>query len=173
MGTSHTLKTLYATCKVCCTHYCVQFYTPSKTKLPHCVSNKIFFHLWQQSRKHMYSYQSKLWILYMSLCLSFKCTNRLTLIFSCYLLLACDDDISGGLIWNSSRKNVTVYQPCSKLHPNFHSGVNTCLNNGSWASVDISNCTMFRDSFPVVVVFLTLTAESTNITDSDKSSQQC
>jgi len=84
-------------------------------------------------------------------------------------LLACDDDFSGGLFWSSSRRNVTVYQPCSKLHPNFRSGVNIgrqCLNNGSWASVDISNCTMFRDSFPVVVVYLTLTAESTNITDS-------
>jgi len=63
-----------------------------------------------------------------------------------------------------------VTQPCSNLHPSFRSGVNIkrqCLSNGSWSSVvDMSNCTMFNDSYPVAVVYFTVFANDTHIVDS-------
>ena len=73
--------------------------------------------------------------------------------------IACDDDMSNGLFWEKSRLNSTVTQPCSRLHPNFRFGVSIkrqCHNNGSWSAVDLSNCTMYRNSHPVVVVDFTL-----------------
>ena len=83
--------------------------------------------------------------------------------------VACVDDFAGGLLWSNSRRNVSVTQPCSELHPSFRSGVNIerqCLNNGSWSSVDMSNCTMFRNSYPVVVVYFTVTTDNTYTGDS-------
>ena len=63
-----------------------------------------------------------------------------------------------------------VTQPCSNLHPSFRSGVNIkrqCSSNGSWSSVvDMSDCTMLRDSYPVVVVYFTVFANDTHINSS-------
>ena len=76
-----------------------------------------------------------------------------------HIFSACIDDFADGLFWSNSRRNVSVTQPCSELHPSFRSGVNIerqCLHDGSWSSVDISSCTMFRNSYPVVVVYFTL-----------------
>ena len=86
------------------------------------------------------------------------------------LFSACDDDIAGGLFWTKSRQNTLVTQPCSNLHPNFRSGVNIkrqCLSNGSWSSfVDMSDCTMFRDSYPVVVVYFAVSTNDTHTVNS-------
>ena len=63
---------------------------------------------------------------------------------------------------------MSVTQPCSELHSSFRSGVNIvrqCLSDGNWSSVDLSDCTMFRNSYPVVVVYFTLATGRTGIVD--------
>ena len=72
---------------------------------------------------------------------------------------ACNNEFSGGLFWNNSRRNLKVTQPCSTLHPNFRSGVEIarrCYSDGNWSSVDMTACTMFLNSNPVLVVHFTV-----------------
>jgi len=90
------------------------------------------------------------------------------LLKNCYSYVACDADFSGGLFWNTSRRNISRTQLCSALHPNFRSGVNIarrCENDGTWSSIDLTNCTMFRDSLPVVIVSFTVATNNTETVD--------
>ncbi|XP_065910282.1 uncharacterized protein [Dysidea avara] len=83
------------------------------------------------------------------------------------VVAACRNDFSGGLFWQNSRRNITVNQSCSMLHPSFRSGVDIrrqCRVDGSWSPVDLRDCTMFIGSDPVVVVYFTLVVV-TNSTD--------
>ncbi|XP_065903442.1 adhesion G protein-coupled receptor L4-like [Dysidea avara] len=78
---------------------------------------------------------------------------------------ACDEDFAGGLLWSKTTHSTTTTQSCSQLHPNFRSGVNIerkCLNNGRWSSVDLSSCTMFTRSNPVVMVSFSVNTGSNN-----------
>ena len=73
--------------------------------------------------------------------------------------IACVNDFSGALFWNNSRRNLLVTHLCSELHPNFRSGVEIvrkCNNDGNWSPVDMTTCTMFLDSNPVLVVYFTV-----------------
>ena len=79
--------------------------------------------------------------------------------------VVCADDFSGALFWNSNRRNKSVTQPCSRLHPSFRSGVNIerhCNNDGTWSPVDMTNCTTFVDSNPVITVHFTLIVNDSN-----------
>ena len=82
---------------------------------------------------------------------------------------ACANDSSDGLFWINSRTNLLVTQPCSELHPNFRSGVEIgrqCNSDGNWSSVDMTNCTMFLKSNPVLLVYFTVTVSDSNTIDS-------
>lgn len=82
---------------------------------------------------------------------------------------ACADDFSGALFWNSNRRNTSVTQRCSILHPSFRSGISIerhCNNYGIWSPVDMTNCTMFIGSNPVITVHFTLTVSDSNTMDS-------
>ena len=86
---------------------------------------------------------------------------------------ACKNDSSQGLFWINSRRGTEVTQPCSELHPSFRFGVSVgrqCQSDGNWSAVDSRNCTMFRDSNPVIVVYYT-TNQSNAIDSNDVSSQ--
>jgi len=77
--------------------------------------------------------------------------------------VACQEDFSGGLLWDKSRINTLAAQPCSKLHSSFRSGVNIkrwCQSDGSWSSVGISDCTMFINSNPIVLLYFTVSSET-------------
>ena len=93
--------------------------------------------------------------------------------------LACINEFSGALFWINSRRNSLVTQPCSELHPNFRSGVEIgrqCNNDGNWSPVDISSCTMFIGSNPVLIIHFTaiingsVTKDSTIIINNVSSS---
>ena len=82
---------------------------------------------------------------------------------------ACVTDFSGALLWINSRTNLLVTQPCSELHPNFRSGVQIgrqCNNDGKWLSVDMTNCTMFLNSNPVIIVYFTVIVNDSDMIDS-------
>ena len=69
----------------------------------------------------------------------------------------------------NSRTDLLVAQPCSELHPNFRSGVEIgrqCNNDGNWSPVDMTNCTMFLDSNPVIIVYFTVVGSESNTIDS-------
>jgi len=93
------------------------------------------------------------------------CSKQLSVfIFLIDTYVACEADFSGGLFWNTGRRNSSRTQLCSTLHPNFRSGVNIqrhCENNGTWSSIDTTNCTMFMDSLPVVMVSFTAATNNT------------
>ena len=100
----------------------------------------------------------------------FKYQSGIIIINSTTLSVACDANFSGGIFWNTSRRDVINTQLCSILHPNFRSGVNIerrCQNNGLWSSIDLTDCTMFRGSLPVVTVSFTVTTNSTQTVESD------
>ena len=83
--------------------------------------------------------------------------------------IACANGFSGALFWMNSRTNLLVTQPCSELHPNFRSGVEIgrqCNNDGNWSPVDMTNCTMFLNSNPVIVVYFTVMGSDSNTIDS-------
>ena len=72
---------------------------------------------------------------------------------------ACVSDFSGALFWTNSRTNSSVTQRCSELHPKFRSGfeIRRQFNNdGKWSPIDMTNCTMFIDSNPVLIVHFTV-----------------
>ena len=86
-----------------------------------------------------------------------------------FLYIACVNDFSGALFWNNSRRNLLVTQPCSTLHPSFRSGVNIarrCNSDGTWSPVDMTTCTMFMNSNPVLVVYFTVIVSDSNRIDS-------
>ena len=94
--------------------------------------------------------------------------NIITITYSFLIFIACVNDFSGALFWNNSRRNLLVTQPCSTLHPSFRSGVNLarrCNSDGTWSPVDMTNCTMFMNSNPVIVVYFTVTVSSSNTMD--------
>ena len=69
----------------------------------------------------------------------------------------------------NSRTNLLVTQPCSELHPNFRFGVEIgrqCNSDGNWSPVDMTNCTMFLDSNPVIIVYFTVIVSDSNTIDS-------
>ena len=69
----------------------------------------------------------------------------------------------------NSRINLLVTQPCSELHPSFRSGVQIgrqCNNDGNWSPVDMTSCTMFLGSNPVIIVYFTVTVSDSNTIDS-------
>ena len=85
------------------------------------------------------------------------------------LYKACANDSSGALFWITSRTNTLVIQPCSELHPNFRSGVQIgrqCNNDGNWSPIDMTNCTMFLNSNPVIIVYFTVIVTDSNMIDS-------
>ena len=89
------------------------------------------------------------------------------------LSTACNADFSGGLFWDTSKRDVISTQFCSTLHPSFRSGVDIgrhCRNNGLWSSIDLTNCTMFRGSLPIVIVSFTVTTNNTETIESDSAS---
>ena len=72
---------------------------------------------------------------------------------------ACVKEFSGALFWNNTGINLSVTQPCSKLHSSFRSGVEIrrkCNDDRTWTPVDMSNCTMHADSNPVLIVYFTV-----------------
>ena len=84
------------------------------------------------------------------------------------LFIACKNDFSQALFWVNSRRDSSVTQPCSELHPSFRFGVSIgrqCQSDGSWSPVDSRNCTMFRDSNPVIVVYYTTNQSNVIVTD--------
>ena len=84
---------------------------------------------------------------------------------SVFIHAACVNDFSGALFWNNSRRNLPVTQPCSTLHPSFRSGVNIerhCNSDGTWSPVDMTTCTMFMNSNPVIVVYFTVIVSDSN-----------
>ena len=89
--------------------------------------------------------------------------------FTVYLYItACQSDFSQALFWNNSRRGVQVIQSCSELHSSFRFGVGIsrqCQADGSWSPVDVRNCTMFRDSNPVIVVYFTTRQNNTVVPD--------
>ena len=88
-------------------------------------------------------------------------------LISCFK--ACTNDFSGALFWMNSRTNLLVTQPCSELHPNFRFGVEIgrqCNNDGNWSPVDMTNCTMFLNSNPVIIVYFTVIVSDSNMIDS-------
>ena len=81
----------------------------------------------------------------------------------------CASNFSGALFWNSSRRNLTVTQPCSALNPNFRSGVSItrrCNNDGTWSPVDVTACTMSIVSNPVIAVHFTVAFSDSSTMDS-------
>ena len=85
-----------------------------------------------------------------------------------YFYEACANEFSGALFWINSRTNLLVTQSCSELHPNFRSGVQIgrqCNNDGNWSPVDMTNCTMFLNSNPVIIVYFTVIVSDSNTID--------
>ena len=69
----------------------------------------------------------------------------------------------------NSRTNLLVTQPCSELHPNFRFGVEIvrqCNDDGNWSPVDMTSCTMFLNSNPVIIVYFTVIVSDSNTIDS-------
>ena len=86
-----------------------------------------------------------------------------------FMYVACVNDFSEALFWNNSRRNLLVTHPCSALHSNFRSGVNIvrrCNSDGTWSTVDMTNCTMFLNSNPVIIVHFTVAVSDSNTMDS-------
>ena len=82
---------------------------------------------------------------------------------------ACANDFSGALFWMNSRTNTLVTQPCSELHPNFRFGVQIgrqCNKDGNWSPFDMTNCTMFLNSNPVIIVHFTVIDSDSSTIDS-------
>ena len=74
-------------------------------------------------------------------------------------LLACSEEFSGGILWSSSRQDLLVTEPCSVLHSSFRSGVaigRHCQNDSTWSRVDLTNCTMFVKSSPVILIYFSV-----------------
>ena len=79
-------------------------------------------------------------------------------------ITACQSNFSQSLFWMNSRRGSQVIQACSELHSSFRFGVSIsrrCQADGSWSPVDIRNCTMFRESNPVIVVYYTTSQNNT------------
>ena len=94
--------------------------------------------------------------------------NMITITYSFLIFIACVNDFSGALFWNNSRRNLLVTQPCSTLHPSFRYGVNVarhCNSDGTWSPVDMTTCTMFINSNPVIVVYFTVTVSKSSAMD--------
>ena len=90
-------------------------------------------------------------------------------IFVLRIIIACVNEFSGALFWTNSRRNLSVTQRCSELHPNFRSGVEIrrhCNNDGNWSPVDMIKCTMFMDSNPVLIVHFAVIVNGSNTKDS-------
>ena len=69
----------------------------------------------------------------------------------------------------NSRTNTLVTQPCSELHPNFRFGVQIgrqCNKDGNWSPFDMTNCTMFLNSNPVIIVHFTVIDSDSSTIDS-------
>ena len=78
----------------------------------------------------------------------------------------CKSNFSEALFWPNSRQDSLVTQSCSQFHPSLRFGVNVgrqCDSDGNWSPVDLRNCTMFLDSKPVVIVYFTVTMNSTDV----------
>ena len=94
--------------------------------------------------------------------------NMTTITYSFLIFIACVNDFSGALFWNNSRRNLLVTQPCSTLHPSFRYGVNVarhCNSDGTWSPVDMTACTMFINSNPVIAVYFTVTVSKSSAMD--------
>jgi len=77
------------------------------------------------------------------------------LFFVTYFHIACLEDFSSGLHWPTTRRNTSRSLRCSELHPSLRPGVNIgrfCRSNGSWDSIDFSNCTALPDAISIVIV---------------------
>ena len=64
-------------------------------------------------------------------------------------------DFSVGLLWPTSKRNRTVTQSCSALHPSFRSRVTInrrCNGDGTWGPVDDSNCTALNNAIPMLII---------------------
>ena len=64
-------------------------------------------------------------------------------------------NFSGGLLWPTSRRNRVITQSCASLHPRFRSRVSVsreCNDDGSWGTVDDSNCTALDNAIPTLLI---------------------
>jgi len=78
------------------------------------------------------------------------------LLFVCLIIiLACQQDYIGGILWSSHRINQLARVRCSKFHSSFRPGVfitRMCDNKGVWGTVDYSSCTMRLEAVPLLMV---------------------
>jgi len=80
----------------------------------------------------------------------------------------CEEDFSGGIFWPSSRRNRVVSRRCSELHSSFRSGVTVnrfCGADGQWLPADLRDCTMFNDSYPIVIVYAIFNRSVTELSE--------
>lgn len=81
-------------------------------------------------------------------------------------LVACTSDISHGLIWEGQSENTTTFKRCSELHRNFRSGTRAsrkCNAKGEWENVNLTDCTMYAYTDPVVVAQATITPANQSV----------
>ena len=86
---------------------------------------------------------------------------------SIVVFVACEADFTGALLWPTSQRSRLVTQRCSALHPSFRSGVTIsrqCGDRGDWSPVSIQDCTMFDNSNPLVIVYLTVNTTEVDLT---------
>ena len=86
------------------------------------------------------------------------------------IAIVCKKEFSEALFWPNSRRDSLVTQSCSQLHPSFRSGVNIgrqCRSDGSWSPVDLRNCTMFKGSRSVSIVYFTVALNNNNAMTSE------
>ena len=97
-------------------------------------------------------------------------------LYSLYIIaIVCRNEFSVALFWPNSRRDSLVTQSCSQLHPSFRSGVNIgrqCRSDGSWSPVDLRNCTMFKSSKPVSIVYFTVTENSNDVMSSKNNTDK-
>ena len=79
--------------------------------------------------------------------------------------LACLQDYSGGLLWNTSRRDRVVTQSCSTLYPSFRARVTVsrkCNNDGTWGPVDYSSCTALNSAAPTLIISFKVNVSQSN-----------
>ena len=66
--------------------------------------------------------------------------------------------MSHGLIWKDQSEDTTTFIRCSELHSNFRSGTYASRKcSGEWGNVNLTDCTMYAYTDPVVVTQATIT----------------
>lgn len=76
-----------------------------------------------------------------------------------YTVDYCPEEFNGGLLWPRTVSNSRVSLACNSADPLFERGTMTtrrCDKDGFWSRLDLSTCTLVKDSLTFLLVWFVL-----------------